>query len=390
MKKFKDKVISLSDHWAQEQLDFLIELCHQNSYSHHKEGVDRVSAVIIENLAGILPVHEIKREKEFGDHHVLKNPAASAAKAIYLVGHMDTVFPPDHSFQKCRRADDLLTGPGTADMKGGLVVMVYALKILKELGILDRLPLVMILNSDEEAGSVSSRELFLVEREKARLCLVAECSGLHNEIVVSRNGKMGARVRSFGQGRHVSHGAAHKSSAVLEMAHKIIALEGLNGSLPGVDINVGRVEGGLGSSTVPESASCLLDIRWQEGDRQKSLQNRLEAEIAAPVLPGCRSEVEVLNSRPAMPENPHSRPLVQMAQELARTLGQEIGTEHRRGTSDANFFGAFAVPTLDGWGPIGDKDHTAEEFIKISSLQERTALLSLFLLEYAGQAGMIP
>jgi glutamate carboxypeptidase len=387
MEKYKDKVISLVDHWAQEQLDFLIELCNQNSYSRHKEGVDRVSAVIIEKLAGILPVHEIKREQEFGDHHVLKNPAASAVEAIYLVGHMDTVFPPDHPFQKCRRADDLLTGPGTADMKGGLAVMVYALKILKELGILDKLPMAMILNSDEEAGSVSSRELFLAEREKARLCLVAECAGLHNEIVVSRNGKMGVRVRSFGQGRHVSHGAAHKSSAILEMAHRIIALEGLNGSLPGVDINVGRVEGGLGSSTVPESASCFLDIRWREGDQQKSLQNRLEAEIAAPVLAGCRSEFEVMNSRPAMPENPHNRPLVQMAREIARTLGQEIGTEHRLGTSDANFFAAYAVPSLDGWGPIGDKDHTAEEFIKISSLQERTALLSLFLLEYAGQAG---
>jgi glutamate carboxypeptidase len=390
MKKFKDKVISLIDHWAEEQLDFLIGLCNQNSYSHNKDGVDRASALVIENLAGILPVHELRQEKKFGDHHVLKNSAEAAAKAIYLVGHVDTVFPPDHPFQKCRRVNGLLTGPGTADMKGGLAVMVYALKIVKELGILDKLPLVMILNSDEEAGSVTSRELFLAEREKARLCLVGECAGLHNEIVVSRNGKIGACVRSFGRGRHVCLGAADKSSAVLEMAHKIIALEGLNGSLPGVDINVGKVEGGLGPATVPESASCLLDIRWQEGDRQRSLETRLEAEIAASVLPGCRSEFEVLNFRPAMPETPHSRPLVRMVREIARNLGQEIGTEHRRGTSDANFFGSFGVPTLDGWGPIGDKDHTAEEFIKISSLRERTALLSFFLVEYAGQTGMIP
>lgn len=219
---------------------------------------------------------------------------------------------------------------------------------------------------------------------------MGECAGLLNEIVVSRNGKLGARVKCFGQGRHVSHGAVNKSSAILEMAHKIIALEGLNGSLPGVDINVGRVEGGLGPGTVPESASCLLDIRWQQGDRQKALRARLESEVAGSILPGCRSEFEVMSFRPAMPENPDSRPLVRMIREIARTLGQEIGTEHRRGTSDANFFGSFGVPTLDGWGPVGDKDHTAEEFIKISSLQERTALLSLFLVEYAGQAGMIP
>jgi glutamate carboxypeptidase len=390
MENFKEKVISLVDRCAQEQLDFLIALCNQNSYSHYKEGVDLASAMVVDGLAGILPVHEVRQEKKLGNHHVLKNSAAAAAKAIYLVGHVDTVFPPDHPFQQCRRTDGLLTGPGTADMKGGLAVMAYALKIVKDLGILDKLPLVMILNSDEEAGSISSRELFEAEREKARLCLVGECAGLHHEIVVSRNGKIGACVRSFGQGRHVCLGAAGKSSAVLEMAHRIIALEGLNGSLAGVDINVGRVQGGLGPGTVPESASCLLDIRWREGDRQNSLQTRLEEEIAAAVLPGCRSEFEVLNFRPAMPEHPDSRPLVRMVREIARNLGQEIGTEHRRGTSDANFFGSFGVPALDGWGPVGDKDHTAEEFIKISTLRERTALLSLFLVEYAGQAGLIP
>jgi glutamate carboxypeptidase len=390
MKILRDKVISLVDRYEQEQVDFLTNLCHQNSYSHNKEGVDRASAMVVESLAGIMPVHKIQQEREFGHHHILKNSVATTAKAIYLVGHVDTVFPPDHSFQKCNRKADILTGPGTADMKGGLVVMVFTLKILNELGILNNMPLAIILNSDEEAGSISSLPLFLAEREKARLCLVAECAGLHNEIVVSRNGKMGARVRSFGKGRHVSHGAAHKSSAILEIAHKIIVLEGLNGEIPGVDINIGSVNGGLGSNTVPESASCLLDIRWKEGERQQQLQSRLEAEVAQHHIPGCHSQLEVLNFRPAMPQNPTNRPLVQMVQQIARSLGQEIDTEHRRGTSDANFFGSFAIPTLDGWGPVGDKDHTSEEFIKISSLRERTALMSLFLLEYAGQSGMIP
>jgi glutamate carboxypeptidase len=389
MESFKNRVLSLTDRCAQEQLDFLIQLCSQNSYSYNKSGVDRVSAMVVQQLPGILPVHEVRSEKNVGDHHVLRDSAADQGQAIYLVGHVDTVFPPDYSFQECRFSNGLLIGPGTGDMKGGLAVMVYALRILKELEVLDGLRLVMILNSDEEIGSVTSREIFLKEREKARLCLVGECAGLHNEIVVSRNGKMGACIKSFGQGRHVSHGAASKSSAILEIAHKIIALEKINGSLPGVDLNVGKVEGGLGSNTVPESASCFLDIRWHKEEQKAALQARVEAEIAVSVQPGCFSEFEILNFRPSMPENPLNRPLIQMVQQIARTLDQEVGTEHRRGTSDANFFGSIGVPTMDGWGPVCENDHTAKEFIRISSLKERTALLSLFLVEYGRQAGMI-
>ncbi|UCH95533.1 MAG: M20/M25/M40 family metallo-hydrolase [Candidatus Aminicenantes bacterium] len=388
METFKTRVLSLLDRYAGEQLDFLLRLCKQNSYSHNKDGVDRVSAMIVEALAEILPVHEVKEEKELGNHHILKSSVRAEGKAIYLLGHMDTVFPPRHPFQECRIVDDLLIGPGTGDMKGGLVVMVYALKILHHLGLTSQLPLVMILNSDEEIGSISSREIFLKEREHARLCLGGECAGLHNEIVVSRNGKMGARVRSFGQGRHVSQGPAQKSSAILEIAHKIIALEGLNHSLPGVDINVGKVEGGLGANTVPEDATCLVDIRWHQ-EEQAAVQARIEAEIARPVQPGCYSEFEVMNSRPAMPETSHTPLLMQMVRQIARDLDQEVGPEHRRGTSDANFFGSFAVPTLDGWGPVCDNDHTSDEFIKIPSLKQRTGLLCLFLVEYGRQAGMI-
>ncbi len=389
MDELRNKIISLVEHYASDQLDFVIDLCNQNSYSYNKAGVDRVSAMIIDRLAGILPLYETRKQKELGDHHILRNSRSGAGKGIYLVGHADTVFPPDHPFQECRLQDDQLIGPGTGDMKGGLAVLVYALKVLKDVDLLDRLRLVLLLNSDEELGSASSRSIFLEERERAALCLAAECAGLHNEIVVSRNGKMGARVKSFGRGRHVSLGAENKSSAILEISHKIIALEGLNGSLPGVDINVGTVAGGLGPGTVPEQAACMLDIRWQDEAHKAVLQAKIEAVIAASSQPGCHSEFEIMNWRPAMPDNPGTRKLIEMIRQISRCLDQEIGTEHRRGTSDANFFGAVGVPSLDGWGPIAGNDHTAEEFMKISSLKERTALLTLFLLEYGRKENMI-
>lgn len=393
MKTSKEKVSTLAENFAREQLDFLIDICNQNSFSYNKECVNRTAEKIIETLYKNKIFTELERRpnEELGDHLIFKTAAAGSKKhSIYLLGHMDTVFPPDHLFQHCRLEGDRLTGPGTGDMKGGLAVFIYALKILKELELLDKLPLVMILNSDEEIGSISSRSIFLEEREKAVLCLVSECAGLHNEIVASRTGKMAALITCTGQGSHVSRSTPAKASALVEMSHKIIALESLNGCLPGVTLNAGKIiDGGLGQSTVPEKASFLIDVRWEQESHRAKMMSKIEAILSVPSVPGCRSEFEIVNSRPAMPRNDKNNELIDLIRRVGKELGQEIPTEHRRGTSDANFFGAAGVPTLDGLGPISDGDHTSGEYIEVSSLKERTALTALFLAEYGRQEGLI-
>jgi glutamate carboxypeptidase len=387
--KIEDRILSLVEGYGPEQLDFVIDLCHQNSYSHHKAGVDRVAEMIMGRLNGLLPVHRVSPQERLGNHHVLGTPASASAKSVYLVGHMDTVFPPDHPFQQCRLQGERLLGPGSGDMKGGLAVFVYALKVLDELDRLDRLPLVLILNGDEELGAVSSRDLFLEERERAAACLVAECAGLNNEVVVSRNGKMAVQVEVYGQGCHVGRSSYEKSSAILEAAHKIIALEALNGCLPEVRLNVGKVEGGLGSNAVAAAASFVMDVRWQQQVHRETILSKIEQALAKPCQPGCVCQFEIINSRPAMPDSAGNLELAQLIRQVGRRLGQEIPAEHRRGTSDANFFGAFGVPTLDGLGPVSDGDHTPGEYLEVASLKQRTALLALFLLEYGGKMGWI-
>jgi len=387
MQNIQKDILSFLDSCAQEQIQLLIDLCHQNSHSDNKKGVDRVGEMVLEHLSNFMPVHKVIHQKEVGDHHLLKTK--NSARAIYLVGHLDTVFPPEHSFQRCRLQKDHLHGPGTGDMKGGLAVFIYALKALKEVKLIDKLRLALILNSDEELGSIFSRSIFLEERKKALACLAGECAGSKGEIVVSRNGKMGARIDCFGQDRHVGFGTHQKSSAVLELARKIIALESLNAILPGVSINVGQIEGGLGPSTIAGQASSLVDIRWEKGGHREILWKRIQQEISQSSQYRCRSRIKILNSRPSMPFQRGTEEIFQIIQEVGLSLGQKIKSEHRRGTSDANFFGAAGVPTLDGLGPIGKKDHTPLEFIKVSSLKDRSSLLALFLVKYGQKVGMI-
>lgn len=344
---------------------------------------------ILSQLDGIFPYHDVRKEKDLGNHHIFKTSPDKRDKAIYLIGHMDTVFPADHPFQSCSLKGDRLGGPGTADMKGGIVVSVYALKALAESGLLDKLNLTLLLNSDEEIGSESSYEIFIAEREKAAVCLCGECAGPQSEIVISRNGKMGARLECWGQDQHVSDVIGEKSSAILEIARKVIALESLNGFKPGLKVNVGRIEGGLGPATVPSQASCLIDLRWKEEDYIQTIIDRIQDEVSHPSQPGCRCKFKILNSRPAMPEKEENTKLFQILQNIAAGLGQSINSQHRQGTSDVNFFGVAGVPALDGFGPIGFNDHTPQEYILIPSLKERTLLLSHFLVELGCCLGML-
>jgi glutamate carboxypeptidase len=274
-------------------------------------------------------------------------------------------------------------------MKGGLAVFVYALLALRDAGMDHAIPLTLILNSDEEIGSPTSRSLYEMERHNASACFVAECAGLKGEIVVSRNGKMGVRIDSSGQDRHVGFGTHEKASAILELAHKIVRLEDLNASLPGVSVNVGQVEGGLGPCTIPGKAHCLVDVRWVDGSHQVALEERIDAIVAEPDQDGCTSGWEILNQRPAMPLTQASGRLYERVRSVAVSLDQEVGKEHRRGTSDANFFGSQGIPTLDGWGPVCDRDHTPEEWILLPSLRERTVLLACLLADYPSWAGSV-
>jgi glutamate carboxypeptidase len=370
-----------------EQLQFIVDLCNQNSCTYNKNGTDRVAGMIGERLDRLLPRHEIHAQAEVGDHHLWKT--SGEEKAIYLLGHMDTVFPPDHSFQSCRFEDDLLRGPGTGDMKGGLAVMVYAVLALGHLGFLDQLNLVLILNGDEEIGSATSRPIYEYEKERALACLVAECGGPGGEFVISRNGKMGIRLDCYGQDRHVGAGTQEKASAILELAHRIIGLESLNEALPGVRANAGKIEGGLSPATVAAHATCMADLRWESQSHHDVLLRLLEEAAAKPIQSGCRTTYEVMNSRPVMPAGEASLELYEMLQHTGRRMGFTVSKSHRRGSSDANFFGAAGVPTLDGFGPICENDHTENEWIRVSSILPRTVLLALFLIDLGRKFGMI-
>jgi glutamate carboxypeptidase len=381
-----DDILHFARASREAQLQFVTHLCNTNSYTYNIEGTDRVAEMITAQIEKLFVQHEVDEQSEVGSHHILRSRKAGDSQSpgsIYLVGHMDTVFPAEHSFQECRLEGDWLRGPGTGDMKGGLAIIVFALRALDQLGLLGQLNLTLILGGDEEIGSETSHSLYERESRIARACLGAECAGPRGEVVTSRNGKAGARLECFGKDRHIASVERRKSSAILEMAHKIVALEALNEIHQGTSVNVGRIEGGLGPATVPATVSCLLDLRWSHEEDCEVLLRDVRRVVQETKHAECRCELVLLNRRPAMPASNKTQKMFLLLRQTAERLGIRLEAEHRRGTSDANFFGARGVPTIDGFGPICLGDHTPEERILISSLSERTALLALFLAHLA-------
>ena len=366
-------ILSYLEPRRREALDLLRRLVEIQTGSRNKPGLDRMAREMAEILGSVLPHARILPFADHGDMvQAMTEPAARGERGLVLVGHMDTVFPADTSFTQFREDEVRCFGPGVYDMKGGLVVAVYALKALSDIGLLQDIPVTVLCNSDEEIGSPASRPWIEKEAGGALAALVFEGGGTSNEVVTGRKGRLGLTLAVRGRAGHAARGGA-KSSAILELAHKIIALEALNDGQE-ITLNVGFVEGGIGPNTVPELATAALDARFLTQDGQQRLEQGLARIAGEVIVHGTSTSLSVQSGRPPMPQSEENRRLWAMAREQAGMLGFDLPEELRSGVSDANFIAGLGVPVLDGLGPVGDLDHSDLEFILKESLCSRAAL----------------
>jgi len=359
-----------------------------NSGSHNKAGVDAVGRVVADVLTECgLAVHVIE-EQHVGNQLIVRTKRPSTDKAqVLLVGHMDTVFAEDSDFTDYEEDDFRAYGPGVADMKGGLVTGIFALKALAAIGILEQLPLAFVFNSDEEIGSRWSQTLIRPEAEKSACAFVLEAGGTNGEVVTARKGNLSARLIVDGRAGHAAFAGADKASAILEMAHKTLAIEALNDPEKEISANVGTVTGGIGPNTVAARAEARLDFRFSHPEDGAGLQDRLARIAADSVVAGTVTTLEIISGRPPMPACDANRCLYARVEKVARRLSMTLGPEFRAGVSDANFIAQTGTPVIDGLGPIGGRDHSPEEYMLKSSLPQRALLLASVLVDMAGNGG---
>ena len=369
---------------------FLEKLITIQSGSHNKAGIDRTAGAIAQAFQGLDVSTETVEQQLQGNNLVVRSSAQpSADKQVLLVGHMDTVFPEDTDFNWYKADNDKSYGPGVIDMKGGLVVGIYALKALDKSGLLKHIPVTFVFNSDEEIGSRSSIDLIQKETNSSAFAFVLEAGGLDNEIVTGRKGNLTIELHIEGRAGHAAFATKDKPSAILEMAHKIIEFESLNDFDKGITINVGKIDGGIGSNTIPEFSNAQVDFRFVDPSDLKRLEEKVSDIANRVVVQGTKCRVDFITGRPPMQQSPGNRKLFEITADIASRMGYPVKEQFRFGVSDANFIADLNVPVIDGLGPIGARDHSRDEYMIKDSLLQRTLLLSCSIIECWGRSDSI-
>jgi glutamate carboxypeptidase len=380
-----DSLATYLDDRESEIISCLQKLVLIQSGTKNKSGVDRVSQAIAAVLSPLGMKAEQIANETLGNTWIWSTPAAEGTRSILLIGHMDTVFPADTDFNWFREDEHTIHGPGVADMKGGLAVGIFALKALANARMLEAIPLRFIFNPDEEIGSPVSRPIIASEAKRSFAALVLECGSLAEGVVTGRKGKIGFTLTVKGTAGHAAFADNRKKSAILELAHKTIELEALNGRSAGLTVNVGKIQGGIGPNTVPEAASAEVDVRFITAEEKALFESELSRIMAQAYIPAVQSAVLSRSHRSPMTQSEGNKRLFAIVAEQAKRLGFDIKEEFRQGCSDANIVAEEGLPVVDGLGPRGELDHSDREYIVRSSLKERCKLLTLSIHELAGR-----
>ena len=270
-------------------------------------------------------------------------------------------------------------GPGCFDMKGGIVVLYFALQALRVRGLRPARPLKVLFTCDEEVGSPTSRALIESTATGAAVAYVLESPLPGGTLKTARKGTGDFVVRIVGRAAHAGVEPQKGISATGELAHQILALHALNDYAVGTTVNVGVVQGGTRPNVVAAEAEAQVDIRVET----LAEADRLEAAIRGlqPHLPGAVLEIDGGLNRPPMERSAAMAALFEQARRNAAAMGVDLQEGSTGGGSDGNFTAAMGVPTLDGLGPEGEGAHAAHEHVDTDSFPRRVALLAGLLVD---------
>ena len=357
-------------------LEDLGELVSIDSGTWSKAGVDEVGSWLGRRYAEGAGTIEVVPQTVVGDNVIIR-VLGRGPRRILLLGHTDTVYPDGTAATRPFHIDDgRAIGPGVSDMKSGDLSILYALRLLASQGYDGFDEIVVIHNSDEEIGSPYSKDLVRREAERADAVLVLEAGRENGNIVSARKGIVSFELGVRGVAAHAGANHERGRSAVRELAHIVVALEALNGTVHGATLNVGRVEGGGAINVVPDSARARFEVRAFEIERMREMIAQVEDVVGSRTVPD--TEVSLSSSIDHFPmhRSEATMRLVALAQDVAATLGFSLGHTSSGGASDGNTAAAADRPVLDGLGPVGGRAHSLEEYMRVDSVAPRTAMLA--------------
>lgn len=380
MAELKSTVLAFLEANQQAYTDDLQNLVNRDCGTDYKIGVDKVADWFERRCRDWDWAVERVPQRHYGDCVVARAHGRGSARAM-LIGHLDTIYPQGiAAIRPMRFEGDKIIGPGTCDIKGGLLTGIYAVRALQQANFNDFAEIVLYFNSEEEVGSPVSQHLYSPIAKQMHAALVLEAARQNGDIVGARKGVANYRIHIKGKQAHAGVEPEKGANAILELAYRIIALHKINGIVPGVTLNAGVMQGGIRPNVVPDDAWVDVDIRVVDNAGAAAVEQAMRAIRDTPcTVPGTSFEMTGGFGFRPMAKNPQIAKLVDWAKASANDLGFQVKDAATGGVSDANVIASLGVPVLDGLGPVGGLDHGPDEYIEASSIVPRTAMLALLI-----------
>ena len=357
---------------------FLRELVECESPTDAPAAVARFTELFRDRVQDIGKVQIVKATAPYGPHLQCEFdlPGGRKQGQVLALGHSDTVHAMGSlARMPWREKDGRLWGPGVLDMKGGVALFVFAMRALRELGIPVKRKVLLQLNSDEEAGSESSRALTEKEARRSVAVLVLEPgTGLEGKAKTARKGVGDYTVTVRGKEAHAGLDFAAGASAIVELARQIQVIAGFTDLDRGLTVSPGVIAGGTRSNVVAGLATVEVDFRVARLKDAAAVEKNFRK--LKPVDKRCTVVVSGGLNRPPMERTREIAALFKTARSLAAELGVDLQESTSGGGSDGNFTAALGVPTLDGIGAVGEGAHTPTESILVDRMSDRAALLA--------------
>jgi len=366
-----------------EMLDLLRRVVEMESPSDDKEALDRLGRFLGSEFSRLGAEVTFIPQKDAGDHLKAGFPdkaerSDQSAKPILLLGHFDTVWPLGTlSKMPFKVENGRAFGPGIYDMKTGIVMMLFALRSLREMGVEHR-PVVVLLDSDEEVGSRTGRPVIEAAAKNCEAVLVLEPSQtIQGYLKTARKGVGDFRLQVRGRASHAGVDFEKGHSAIVELSRQLLEVTKFTDLERGITVNPGVIHGGSRTNVVAAEAVAEIDVRIARLADGPELEQKFHSLKAFD--PGCTIEVSGGINRPPMERTAGTAKLFQIAQEHGAALGMKLAEASTGGGSDGNFTSALGIPTLDGLGAVGEGAHASNESIVLEELPRRTALLAALI-----------
>jgi len=372
-----------------------------NSGTTNLDGLQTVAALLADafsvlpgetRLVDPAPVEAVRADGTLDQiqrgQHLMVSVRPEAAVRILLTGHMDTVFPADHAFQQITEVEDgVLNGPGLADMKGGISVMLGALQLLEQSEYASRIGYDVMINSDEEVGSGSSASLIEQLAKGKTAALTYEPALPDGTLAGERGGSGNFSIIFSGKSAHAGRNPDEGRNALVAAADMALRLKALHRE--GLSVNPAKIDGGGPNNAVPDHAILRVNFR------PKKLADQAEAQSALDRLVTDIAKAHDLGvhchggfGRPPKPIDPQAQKLFGLVKQCGAELGLDINWRGTGGVCDGNNIAACGIPVVDTMGVRGGAIHSSDEFLITESLVERTQLSALTIMRIAKKGGL--